>query len=158
MNKKVIITIIAILAVIIIGIVGYLMLKPEPVKTLNIEQASNTLANSTPFSEMATMDITSDLLEGVYGMNPQNVANVVGKAPMMNVHASMYILIQAVDGKVDTVKAELEQYATNYEQQWERYLPAQYELVRNRKVGVVGNTIYMIVAENAETLEQEITK
>lgn len=158
MNKKLIISIVAILAVILIGVAVFFMLKQEPVKTLNIEEASNTLANAVPFSKMATMDITSDLLEGVYGINPQNVANVVGKAPMMNVHASMYILIEAVDGQVDTVKAELEQYATNYEQQWERYLPEQYELVQNRKVGVVGNTVYMIVAENAETLEQEITK
>lgn len=158
MNKKMIISIVVILAVIVIGVVAFFMLKQEPVKTLNIEEASNTLSNATPFSEMATMDITSDLLEDVYGINPQNVANVVGKAPMMNVHASMYILIEAVDGQVDTVKTELEQYATNYEQQWERYLPEQYELVQNRKVGVVGNTVYMIVAENAETLEQEITK
>ena len=158
MNKKVIIAIVAILVVLTVGVIGFLMLKEEPAKSLNIETASNILANSVPFSEMATMYITSDLLEGVYGINPQNVANVAGKAPMMNVHASMYIILEAVDGQVDTVKTELEQYATSYEQQWERYLPEQYELVQNRKVGVVGNTVYMIVAENAETLEQEITK
>ena len=88
----------------------------------------------------------------------QVVENAIGKMPMMNVQASMYLLIQAKEGTVETVKSELDQYATKYEEQWSTYLPEQYELVKNRKTGIVGNTVYLIIAENAETLEQEITK
>ena len=130
----------------------------EETKTIDIDTASQTLANSAPFNEMSTTDITTELLGSLYGINTDNVEKVVGKVPMMNVQASMYILIQAKEGTVDTVKTELDNYAKQYEEQWSTYLPEQYELVQNRKVGTVGNTVYMIIAENAEVLEQEITK
>ena len=159
MKKNVLITIVVILvvAVLVVGAVVLLNNKKEE-KTIDVDVAGQTLANSTPFNELATMDITTEELGSLYGINTENVEKVVGKMPMMNVQASMYLIIQAKEGKVNTVKAELDAYATQYEEQWSTYLPAQYELVKNRKMGVVGNTVYMIIAENAETLEQEITK
>lgn len=159
MKKNVLITIVVILVVaaLVVGAVVLLNNKREE-KTIDVEVARQTLANSTPFNELATMDITTEELGSLYGINTENVEKVVGKMPMMNVQASMYLIIQAKEGTVDTVKAELDAYATQYEEQWSTYLPAQYELVKNRKMGVVGNTVYMIIAENAETLEQEITK
>ena len=159
MKKNVLITIVVILVVValIVGAIILLNNKGEE-KTIDVDAAGQTLANSTPFNELATMDITTEELGSLYGINTENVEKVVGKMPMMNVQASMYLIIQAKEGTVDTVKAELDAYATQYEEQWSTYLPAQYELVKNRKMGVVGNTVYMIIAENAETLEQEITK
>lgn len=159
MKKNVLITIVVILVVaaLVVGAVVLLNNKREE-KTIDVEVARQTLANSTPFNELATMDITTEELGSLYGINTENVEKVVGKMPMMNVQASMYLIIQAKEGTVDTVKAELDAYATQYEEQWSTYLPEQYELVKNRKTGVVGNTVYLIIAENAETLEQEITK
>ena len=156
MKKNVLITIVVILVVVVL-IVGAVIFWGKE-KTIDVDVAGQTLANSTPFNELATMDITTEELGSLYGINTENVEKVVGKMPMMNVQASMYLIIQAKEGTVDTVKAELDAYATQYEEQWSTYLPAQYELVKNRKMGVVGNTVYMIIAENAETLEQEITK
>ena len=156
MKKNVLITIVVILVVVAL-IVGAVIFGGKE-KTIDVDVAGQTLANSTPFNELATMDITTEELGSLYGINTENVEKVVGKMPMMNVQASMYLIIQAKEGTVDTVKAELDAYATQYEEQWSTYLPAQYELVKNRKMGVVGNTVYMIIAENAETLEQEITK
>ncbi len=159
MKKNVLITIVVILVVaaLVVGAVVLLNNKREE-KTIDVEVARQTLANSTPFNELATMDITTEELGSLYGINTANVEKVVGKMPMMNVQASMYLIIQAKEGTVDTVKAELDAYAIQYEEQWSTYLPEQYELVKNRKTGVVGNTVYLIIAENAETLEQEITK
>ena len=156
MKKNVLITIVVILVVVAL-IVGAVIFWGKE-KTIDVDVAGQTLANSTPFNELATMDITTEELGSLYGINTENVEKVVGKMPMMNVQASMYLIIQAKEGTVDTVKVELDAYATQYEEQWSTYLPAQYELVKNRKMGVVGNTVYMIIAENAETLEQEITK
>ncbi len=156
MKKNVLITIVVILVVVAL-IVGAVIFWGKE-KTIDVDVAGQTLANSTPFNELATMDITTEELGSLYGINTENVEKVVGKMPMMNVQASMYLIIQAKEGTVDTVKAELDAYATQYEEQWSTYLPAQYELVKNRKMGVVGNTVYMIIAENAEALEQEITK
>lgn len=159
MKKNTLIAIIVIIFIVVLGVCAYIFLSNKgEVKTIDIDAAGQTLANSSPFNEMSTIDITTEQLSSSYGINIENVDKVIGKMPMMNVQASMYILIQAKDGTVDTVKAELDKYAQQYEEQWSMYLPEQYELVQNRKMGTVGNTIYMIVAENAETLEQEITK
>lgn len=160
MNKNLVIAIIAVLVVVVLGVGAYFMLNSNGGKkaSLNIDEVSSKLANSSPFNEMATMDITSDILESAYGINPENVEKVAGKAPMMNVQSSMYMLLQAKEGTVNTVKSELDNYLQQYDDLWSRYLPAQYEYVQNRKVGVIGNSIYVIIAENSETLEQEITK
>ena len=159
MKKKILIILVVILIVVVLGAGIYFILNNRSEnKSLDVELAGQTLANNTPFNEMATMDITIEELNTIYGINTENVEQVVGKMPMMNVQASMYVLIQAKDGTVDTVRAELDEYAKQYEEQLSMYLPEQYELVQNRKVGTIGNTVYMIISENAETLEQEITK
>ena len=159
MKKNVLSVILAIVIILVVVVVAYFILnKNEEEKSLDLNAISQTLSNLAPFNELATMDITIDLLSSVYGINTQNVENVIGKMPMMNVQASMYLLIQTKEGTAETVKAELDQYATKYEEQWSTYLPEQYELVKNRKSGIIGNTVYLIIAENAETLEQEITK
>ena len=159
MKKNVLSVILAIVIILVVGIVAYFLLNGnQEEKSLDLNATSQTLSNLAPFNELSTMDITIDLLSSVYGINTENVENAIGKMPMMNVQASMYLLIQAKEGTVETVKSELDQYATKYEEQWSTYLPEQYELVKNRKTGIVGNTVYLIIAENAETLEQEITK
>ena len=159
MKKNVLSVILAIVIIVVVVVGAYFILNGnQKEKSLDLNTASQTLSNLAPFNELSTMDITIDLLSSVYGINTENVENAIGKMPMMNVQASMYLLIQAKEGTVETVKSELDQYATKYEEQWSTYLPEQYELVKNRKTGIVGNTVYLIIAENAETLEQEITK
>ena len=160
MGKKILIAIVLILVIvgIIVGVYFLVNNNEKEVKTIDIDAAGQTLANSSQFNEMSTIDLTTEQLGSLFGINTENVEKVVGKMPMMNVQASMYVLIQAKEGTVDTVKTELDNYAKQYEEQWSTYLPEQYELVQNRRTGTVGNTVYMIIAENAETLEQEIIK
>lgn len=157
MKKKILIAIIVILVIALIAVGAYFIFFNEE-KTLDVDTANQTLASSAPFNELASMDVTVEELGTIMGINTENVEKVAGKIPMMNVQASMYLLVQAKDGAVDTVKSELDNYLAQYEEQWSTYLPAQYALVQNRKVGIVGNTIYVIIAENADTLEQEILK
>ena len=157
MKKKILIAIIVILVIALIAVGAYFIFFNEE-KTLDVDTANQTLASSAPFNELASMDLTVEELGTIMGINTENVEKVAGKIPMMNVQASMYLLVQAKDGAVDTVKSELDNYLAQYEEQWSTYLPAQYALVQNRKVGTVGNTIYVIIAENADTLEQEILK
>lgn len=119
---------------------------------INIEEIGKTISEKSPFNEMATMDITTEELENYYQVNIENVEKVVGKMPMMNIHASMYLLVEAKEGKVNDVKAQVETFGNNYEEQWSRYLPQQYDLVSNRKIGVVGNCVYLVIAEDAEEI------
>lgn len=155
MGKKILIAIVIILVIAGIGVGVYFLLNnnKEETKTIDIDTASQTLANSTPFNEMSTTDITTELLGSLYGINTDNVEKVSGKMPMMNVQASMYVVIKAKEGAVDSVKTKVENYGTAYEEQWATYLPAQYELVKQRKIGVKGNYVYLIVSENASDLE-----
>ena len=127
--------------------------KEEGAVTLNLEEVSAKITENSAFAEMASEPVSKDLLEMFFQVNPENVENVVGKVPMMNVHASLYVIVEAKDGKVEDVKADLDEFCTQYEQQWERYLPEQYDLVKARKTGVKGNYAYVIIAENAGELE-----
>ena len=152
MNKKLIIAVVAVVAVLVVGLAVLFGVMNKP-KELNLEELNTTFAESESFKEMMAADVEAELLASLMNINTENVEQVVGKFPMMNVHASMYMIIKAKEGTVETVKTEVETYATSYEEQWERYLPEQYELVKNRKLGVYGDYVYLIISENAEELE-----
>lgn len=155
MNKKIIYGLIALVIIIAIVAVFYLLISKNKEENVNIDmQALNTtLSSQPPFNELATTDVTVETLEAVLQINADEVEEVIGKMPMMNVQASMYVVIKAKEGAVDSVKTKVENYGTAYEEQWATYLPAQYELVKQRKIGVKGNYVYLIVSENASDLE-----
>ena len=162
MNKKVIYVLIALVVIIVIAVAVYFLITQNQQENgendannvnIDLQALNTTLSSQTPFNEMATMDITMDILNSTYQITADEVEAVIGKMPMMNVQASMYLVIQAKDGAVDSVKTKVDNYATSYEQQWERYLPEQYELVKQRKTGVKGNYVYLIISENAAELE-----
>lgn len=155
MNKKIIYGLIALVIIIAIVAVFYLLISKNKEENVNIDmQALNTtLSSQPPFNELATTDVTVETLEALLQINADEVEEVIGKMPMMNVQASMYVVIKAKEGAVDSVKTKVENYGTAYEEQWATYLPAQYELVKQRKIGVKGNYVYLIVSENASDLE-----
>lgn len=155
MNKKLVIGIIVAVAIIALIVGGYFIFTPktknEANKTLDLPAISTSI-KETGFKEMSMMDIDSTVLASVFQINEDEVEEFVGKMPMMNVQASMYLIVKAKEEKLEDVKQKVEAYGISYEEQWARYLPAQYELVQNRKIGTIGNYVYMIVAENAEDL------
>ena len=77
--------------------------------------------------------------------------------PAMNVHATEIILVEAQDGKLDEVKKALDKRMETVEQTWSTYLPEQYELVKNRKTLEEGNVIAIVIADQADTILQEIS-
>lgn len=155
MNKKTIIAIVAVVAVLVVAIAIYFVIAGQP-KTLNLEELNAKIAEAGNFNEMATMEIDNELLSTLMHVNTENVEQVVGKFPLMNVQASMYLILKAKEGTVETVKAELDEYVQAYDAQWARYLPEQYEYVQNRKFDVYGDYIYLIIAENSTELESLI--
>ena len=125
MNKKVIYGLIVLVVIIVIGVAIYFATRqsqqgPSEENNVNIDlQALNTtLSSQTPFNELATMDVTVETLETVLQITADEVDEVIGKMPMMNVQASMYIVIKAKDGAVESVKTKVENYGTAYEEQW----------------------------------------
>lgn len=158
MNKKTIYTIIAIVVVVVIVLGVIFFMGNNKKVTLDLQQLDTSLSEKNPFNEMATMNITTEELSMLMEINSEDVKAVIGKVPLMNVHASMYLVIEAKEGAVDTVKEKVDAYALAQEAQWQLYLPEQYELVKQRKTGVVGNYVYLIISETSAELEQLITK
>lgn len=152
MNKKTIIAIVAVILVLVLGAIIYFVVANQP-KTLNLEELSNKIAESGKFNEMATMEVDNELLTTLMHVNTDNVEQVVGKFPLMNVQSSMYMILKVKEGTMETVKAEVEQYVQDYDALWARYLPDQYEYVQNRKFDVYGDYLYLIIAENSTELE-----
>ena len=162
MAKKIIIVIIALILVVAIAFGVYYLVNNKKdngennnttSENINLQAVNNEISSQPPFNELATMDITIENLSTLFNINVDEVEEVVGKMAMMNVQASRYFIIKATDGAVDSIKAQVEEYGNSYEQQWETYLPEQYELVTQRRIGVIGNYVYFIVAENAQDLE-----
>lgn len=156
MKKKSIILILVVI-VVIVAIIGawFLFGNKQEVK-IDLNTVAASIQDNSVFSEIATMDIDKTLAADIFNIPEENMLNVVGKLPMMNVHASMYVVIEAQPGKADEVKAKLEEYGNLYEEQWSRYLPDQYDLVKERKMGKVDSYVYMVVAEEAEAIENLI--
>ena len=121
---------------------------------IDLAKVSSEIDENGIFAEMATEDVTTETLESFYGVDLSNVNNVVGKYPLMNIQSSMYVLVEAKEGQANAVKEDLEAFGEKYEKQWERYLPEQYDYVKNRKIGVIGNYVYLIIAENSDELEK----
>jgi len=157
MNKKVIYGILAVVVVIalIIGIyaVSNNNNNTQTAQNIDLTALNEEIMAKGQYDQMSTMPIDKEVAKSVYEIDEAQIEEIIGAMPMMNVHASMYVVIKATDGNVENVKAKLETYGQSYEQQWERYLPEQYDLVKNRKIGTKGNYAYMIVAKNAEEVE-----
>lgn len=153
MNKKVFVGIVIAVVVVALVIGGYFAFANKNKASKNIELAtiSDNITNAG-FSEMAAMEIDKDTLSSYFQVDTANVEEVYGKMPMMNVHASMYVLVKAREGKAEDVKQNLETFGQSYEEEWSSYLPEQHELVQNRKIGIVGDYVYLIIAENADEL------
>ena len=154
MNKKLVIGIAVAVVVIALAAGTFFMLGGS--KELNLEEVSAAISAKGGFDEMGTSPIDSEFYASYMAANAENVEAMVGKFPMMNVHASMYLIVKAKEGAVDAVKQDLVNFGQVYDDQWARYLPAQYELVQNRKIGTYGNYAYIIIAQNAEELENLI--
>lgn len=156
-NKNVIITIIVVVILIAVGVGIYFLLnnKPSAPANINMSELNTNISKVGGFDEGASMqEVDKEMLANIYGItDTAAVESVIGKMPMINIRASMYVVIKAADGKVDYVKEKVDEYGKNYEQQWSTYLPDQHELVKARQSGNVGNYVYLIIAENAEELK-----
>ena len=155
MSKKAIYLVVALVVIIAIVVGGYFFItnNNQQASNIDLQQLNATISSKQPFNEMATMDITKEILTSYYEINAEDVEEVIGKMPAMNVHASMYLVIKVKEGSVDVVKEKVNQYAIAQEGVWERYLPEQYDLVKDRKLGTNGNYVYLFISENSSELE-----
>lgn len=94
------------------------------------------------------MDVPSEQIKDVLNIEPTDYEEILMAMPMAVVKSNTYIIVKPAEGKEETVKNAIDTYMTALENQWEMYLPDQYELVKNRKVEKVGEYLVYIVSTN----------
>ncbi len=123
---------------------GYLIYVSSYNNQIVVERVKN--ATTPIFNSM--MEVSGDELETMIGVSKDDVSEFLVKVPMMMTQSSSVIIVKPIEGKEEVVKNELEVYMTKLEEQWETYLPDQYELVKNRKVEFVGEYLVYIISSN----------
>ena len=123
MNKKVVICCIVVVVLIAVVVCACILLNNKNSgKEISLEELNTEIAAKEPFSQMAMQDIDADTLSSLYEIEADKYEAVVGKMPMMNIQASMYLIIKAKDDSVDYVKEKVENYGQKQEEIWSTYL------------------------------------
>lgn len=150
MNKKVMYGIIGVIVIAVIAVGVWFAFFNKKKVEIDLAALNQKIETTGHYNEMSMMTIDKAILSSLMEIPENEVEEVIGGMPMMNIQASMYIVIKATPGNVENVKQKLEAYGKAQEATWERYLPAQYEIVKNRKVGTIGDYAYLVIAENAD--------
>ena len=156
LDKKTIIIISAVVAVLVILGAFLVLGKGNSGDTTTVEGMANKILNEQKYyiDNMQELSKEADpegqFLEMFFTVNPADVANYKGHVPMMNTKSSCYIVIEPKEGAKDNVLKALNKFKENYDNQWKRYLPDQYELVKQMEIKQEGNLIYVVVPMEQE--------
>lgn len=94
------------------------------------------------------MEVKKEEIKDILNIESNDVEEFLMKTPAMMVQSNTYIIAKPSQGKEEVVKGAIDEYMTKLEEQWSMYLPAQYELVKNRKVEKIGDYLVYIVSSN----------
>ena len=130
-----------------------------PAETVDVELSSvmENVMNDSDIELPMTMPVEDEMLQDMYGLSDELVSDYAIALSAMNVHATEIIMVKAQDGKLDDVKAALDQRMTDVENLWSTYLPEQYEMVKDRKTLETGNIVVIVIADQADEIMEIIT-
>ena len=156
---NIILIIISIVLVIIIGIALVVFLnynnsisnKDENI-SISLDELDKKIEQTNEFEFLKMNAITDDEASAKFLIDKSKIKNIIGREPIVHTKSGMYVVIQTDLDNIQDVKLALESYGSEYEEQWKTYLPDQYELVKNREIGVKGDYVYMIVSESPEKI------
>lgn len=158
MDKKKMIFLISMLLVVIIifGILIYFTYlqkeKSNATITISLNELVEQIKNTDEFDYSKMQDVDTDFASSTFLIDKDKMQEIIGKIPLVNTKASMFVIIKTNNENLQDTKLALESYAAEYETQWANYLPDQYELVKERKIGILGNYVYMIVSESPDKI------
>lgn len=158
-KRNIILIIISIILVIIIGIALVVFLnynnstsnKDENI-SISLDELDKKIEQTNEFEFLKMNAITVDEASAKFLIDKSKIKNIIGREPIVHTKSGMYVVIQTDLDNIQDVKLALESYGSEYEEQWKTYLPDQYELVKNREIGVKGDYVYMIVSESPEKI------
>lgn len=158
-KRNIILVVISIILVIIIGIALVVFLnynnstsnKDENI-SISLDELDKKIEQTNEFEFLKMNAITDDEASAKFLIDKSKIKNIIGREPIVHTKSGMYVVIQTDLDNIQDVKLALESYGSEYEEQWKTYLPDQYELVKNREIGVKGYYVYMIVSESPEKI------
>lgn len=160
MKKKSIILIISLVVVlaIVAFIYIYIDVNKEDTNVINISisELEKKIENTDEFDFDKMQNIDAETASATFLIDSSKIKDIIGKSPIVNTKAFMYVIIKAENEDLQEIKMALESHGTEYEKVWSTYLPDQYELVKNRKIGIKGNYVYMIISENPDKIVELI--
>lgn len=95
----------------------------------------------------------NELFKNMYGISADYFDLFVWKVPLMNTTATEILIGKVKEGKMEEVKQAIEKRRNDLDDQWSRYLPAQYDLVKQAQVVENGNYILFAVSEHVNRIQ-----
>ena len=93
-----------------VGVIGCGNSKKDEAKEIELSKVHQEIKDAYGENYLANMDYDSQILETVFGINPDWVAESIAQGPMMSAHVDTFIAIKATEGNVENVKKALEDY------------------------------------------------
>lgn len=88
--------------------------------------------------------------------NSEDIEEGVVLQQMINIKSDLIIIVKAKDEtKVEGVKESLSKVKEQQENIWSKYLPDQYEKVKNNVIKTNGNYVIYITYDNPESIEEK---
>lgn len=115
-----------------------------------IENVYNDVMNGAD-NWLGTMD--EQTMKTAYDMDFSYFDEYYGRIPLKNTHATSVIGVKVKDGKKAEARAELMKYQAAMEKNFERYLPDQYDLVKDYRIIENGDYMVLVIADNADDIE-----
>ena len=141
-----------IISVIMAGILSMSLLTAcgggkEATASYDVNEVLTTITDAVPLAMPG--EVTEEYLTIMMGLDMADVANYAGMMAMVNVSADCVVVIEAAEGKIDTVKAALENTKQSIVNSFELYLPDQFEKAKAGRIVVKGNyAVLAIVGED----------
>ena len=124
----------------------------EPTLTAN-EMVDEMLAK---VEQPMMMEVTGEQVQEVYNIDPEKLEDYAIRIPMMNVKTNEIAILKVKDAAdVSAVEEALKQRAQTVQQQFETYLPDQYENAKNYKLVTKGNYVLFVISDQADALVAE---
>ena len=120
--------------------------------SISLDELDKKIEQSNEFEFSKMNAIIDDEASAKFLIDKSKIKNIIGREPIVHTKSGMYVIIETDSDNIQDVKLALESYGSEYEEEWKTYLPDQYELVKNREIGVKGNYVYMIVSESPEKI------
>lgn len=159
-KKKLIIWyILIIFMILIVGLIAiYYRLKEknQVYENFDIAMLKENIETQANFNSNRMQDITIENVEEILSIDKMFVDEVIGKVPLFQISSGMYVVIHTKEENVKTIEDKLISYGNEHEEEWSNYMEDQYELVKQRKIGHVGNYVYLIISENAEDMIEQL--